>query len=158
MANFAYQAPYQAQQPYPMAPYGYPMPGAVPPVPMQNPALQQPPQQPAQAQQAAPMMTPPTIHAEIIQAASMDEIERSNVAPGDSRMYMLKDESAIVIKTAYQNGFDLVIFDRRPPAPPAPQIDPRDYVTREELEARLAQLAAPAPAAPAARRTVKEDK
>ena len=34
-------------------------------------------------------------------------------------------------------------FDKRPPSPPAPVFDPAAYVTREELEKRIAEISAP---------------
>lgn len=99
-----------------------------------NPYLQaymQALQQQFQPAQAAPQMSPPTIHVDIVQVGSLEEIDRYPAG-----MYMLRDDSAIVVKTPNANGFALDIYDKRPPAPPAPVFDPQAYVTREEL-ARL---------------------
>ncbi len=119
------------------------MPNFNPYVPGSYPSYIQPMQQAYQMQQPmqpAPQMTLPTIHADIIQAGSIDEIRQSNVGAGTSQMFILKDESAIIIKTAQANGYTLDIYDKRPPAPQAPAFDPAVYVTREELEERLSAL------------------
>ena len=86
------------------------------------------------------LMTPPTIHAEIIQVAGRDEAYNWPVGPGQSQMMMARDDSAIFIKTVYANGqVSFIIYPReQPKAEPQP-----DYVTREEFEERLAELAKP---------------
>lgn len=91
-------------------------------------ALQQQmmPQQPAQ-------MTPPTIHADIIQVGGQDDVERFSVGAGASQMFMARDDSAIYIKTGTPTGAEIVVYERRTGAPPA-------FVTREELEQRLSAL------------------
>lgn len=95
--------------------------------------------QPAQQQQQS--MTPPTVHADIIQIASEQEGTNFPVAAGASQMMILKDESKIMVKTAFANGqTTLAIYDKRPPAPPEKPVDLAAYVTRDELEARLAAL------------------
>lgn len=91
-------------------------------------ALQQQmmPQQPAQ-------MTPPTIHADIIQVGGQDDVERFSVGAGASQMFMARDDSTIFIKTGTPTGAEIVVYERRTGAPPA-------FVTREELEQRLSAL------------------
>lgn len=104
-----------------------------------------------QPQQAAaqPTMTPPTIHAELVMVDSEAAAGDYPVAVGASQMMMRKDEAAIYVKTAMQNGqYQLDVFEKRPPAPPAPKLDPADVVTKDYLEQRLADLLAPAKAAP----------
>lgn len=96
-----------------------------------------PPQ--AQTQQAANFgpqtaMTPPTIHAEIIQVESEEAVDRLPLAAGASQMYMTRDEGTIIVKTQYANGsFDKVVYEKRPPAPPAPAFVPEDYVRKDEI-------------------------
>ena len=96
-----------------------------------------PPQQ--QTQQAAnygpqTAMTPPTIHAEIIQVESEEAVDRLPLAAGASQMYMTRDEGCIIVKTQYANGsFDKVGYDKRPPAPPAPVFEPGEYVRKDEI-------------------------
>lgn len=112
----------------------------------QNPYLQPQFQQyQAPQQQQAQTMTPPTVHADIIQIASEQEGTTFPVAAGASQMMITKDESTIMVKTAFANGqTTLAIYDKRPPAPAEKPFDPAKFVTREELEQRLAALSAPA--------------
>ena len=89
-------------------------------------------QQPQQPQ----MMTPPTIRAEIVQVDGEDAANRYPVGAGASQMMIARDDSAIYVKTAAANGqgFTLDVFEKRPPAPPAPTFDPEQYVRKDELE------------------------
>lgn len=80
-----------------------------------------------------PQMSMPTIHADIIQAGSIEEIRAAQVNAGMTQMFILRDDSAIVIKSAQ----GITIYERRPPEEPK---DPAVYVTREELERRLSAL------------------
>lgn len=86
------------------------------------------------------LMTPPTIHAEIVQVSGRDEAANWPVGAGQSQMMIARDDSAIYIKTVYANGqAGLIEYLRsQPKAEPTP-----DYVTREELEERLAELMKP---------------
>lgn len=91
--------------------------------------VQQPQQQPTQ------MMTPPTIRAEIIQIEDEAAVDRFPLAAGASQMFMTRAEDAIIIKTMGQDGpMPLTIYDKRPPAPPAPKFDPAEYVRRDEAD------------------------
>lgn len=104
-----------------------------------NPAQMQQAQMPAAQQQQA--MTPPTIHAEIVQVGSEQEANCFPVAAGASQMMIAKDDSFIAVKTAYANGEATVnFFAKRPPAPPKPAVDLSAYVTRDEMESRLAAI------------------
>lgn len=98
------------------------------------------PQQPA----AAATMTPPTIHAEIIQVSSGEqgekEVAQYPIGAGQSQMFMARDDSTIFIKTATANGYTLDIFDKRPPAPQPAPFDPSEYVRIDALQ----ELVAPA--------------
>lgn len=105
-------------------------------IPQVNPYLQaylQAMQQQMMPQQPVQQMSPPTIHADIIQVGGQDEVERFSVGAGVSQMFMARDDSAIYIKTGTPNGADLVVYERRTGALPA-------FVTREELEQRLSAL------------------
>ena len=87
-------------------------------------------------------MTPPIVHADIVQIQDEKEGENYPVAAGSSQMMITRDETKILVKTAYPNGQSNVqIYDKRPPAPPEKKIDMADYVTWEKLEERLAGLA-----------------
>lgn len=104
----------------------------------QQPQVQQPQVQQQTQQQ---MMTPPTIHAEIVQVANRQEALNFPVGAGQAQMMMEKDDSAIYVKTAFANGqSNLVEYYRKMPEPDTPQ---KDYVTREEFEQRLSELAKP---------------
>lgn len=99
----------------------------------------QPMQQPQQ--QPTPMMTPPTIRAEIIQIDDEgweNYVDRFPLGPGASQMFMTRSEGNIIIKSMGQTGpLPLVIFDKRPPEPPAPVFDPGEFVRKDEFNERL---------------------
>ncbi len=98
------------------------------------------PQAGQQGGQQAAQMTPPTIRAEIIQADTLEAIDRYPQAAGTTQMYMTKDEAYIVIRTALANGEHTdVIYDKRPPEPPAPKFDPQEYVRRDELQTLITE-------------------
>ena len=135
-----YPGAYQTAYPAPQMPvYGQQMP---------NPGFQnasypnasaQPVQQPQQ--QPAQMMTPPTIRAEIIQIDDdgwEDYVDHFPVAGGASQMFMTRSEGKIIIKSTGQTGpLPLIIYDKRPPAPPAPVFDPGEFVRKDEFNERL---------------------
>lgn len=103
------------------------------------PAGYQPYQQFQPVQQPAPGMSPPTVRADIVQVADEAEAERYAVGAGASQMMIARDDSAIFIKTAAANGeTSLAVYERRPPAPPAPTFDPALYVRRDEVESIVA--------------------
>lgn len=94
-----------------------------------------------QAQTAPQMMTPPTIHAEIVQIADRNEALNFPVGAGQAQMMITRDDSTIFVKSAFANGqSNLVEYVKKAPEPETP---PVDYVTREEFERRLAELTAP---------------
>lgn len=112
-------------------------------------------QQPAQPQQqpAPQTMTPPTIHAEIVQVDGEQAAAQYPVGAGASQMMMARDESAIFVKEATQNGYRLIVYDRRPEAPPAPPFNPAEFV---RLDALPDLVAAQIQAAVAAAMPVKQ--
>lgn len=101
----------------------------------------QPVQQPQQ--QPAPMMTPPTIRAEIIQIDDdgwEDYVEHFPVAGGASQMFMTRSEGKIIIKSTGQTGpLPLIIYDKRPPEPPAPKFDPAEYMRKDDAQKMIAE-------------------
>ena len=118
---------------YPQYPIGYPY-----YQPYQMPQYQQ------QAQQQPQGMTPPTVHADIVQVSGEQEAAAFPVAAGASQMMVAKDDSMIFVKTAYANGqTNLEVYIKRPQRPVEKPVDFSLYVTREELESRLAALTAP---------------
>lgn len=79
-------------------------------------------------------MTPPTIHAEIIQVGGEQEVKDYPVAAGCTQMFMTKDDNNIFIKSAYANQpAQIVRYNRIEPVAEATP----DYVTKEELDKRL---------------------
>lgn len=91
-------------------------------------------------QQATQMMTPPTIHAEIVQIADRNEASNFPVGAGQAQMMITRDDSSIFVKTAFANGqSNLVEYVKKAPEPQKPAAD---YVTREEFEKRLAEILA----------------
>lgn len=92
-------------------------------------------QQTALQQQASvsPTMTPPTIHAEIVQVDGEQAAAQYPVGAGASQMMIAKDDSAIFVKTSTANGYTLAVYDRRPPAPEAAPFDPAEYVRLDAL-------------------------
>lgn len=91
----------------------------------------QPAQQNAQQSQqpnTAVAMTPPTIHAEIVQVTGEQAAAQYPVGAGMSQMMIARDESAIFVKTATANGYTLDVFDKRPPAPQPAPFNPDEYV------------------------------
>lgn len=96
------------------------------------------PTQMSAANQQAQMMTPPTIHAEIVQIADRSEAVNFPVGAGQAQMMITKDDSSIFVKTAFANGQSNVVeYVKKAPEPQTPQAD---YVTREEFERRLAEI------------------
>ena len=92
-------------------------------------------------QQVQQTMTPPTIHAEILQVDSEQSAENYPVAAGTSQMMIRKDDSEIYVKTAYANGQSrLDVYVKRPEKPNKPVLDLDGYVTRDEFENRLNEL------------------
>jgi len=108
------------------------------PVMQTQPQMQQPQQQAQLTQQS---LTPPTIHADIVQVDNEQAAANFPVGAGASQMMIAKDDSAIFVKSAMPNGqTTLDVFVKRPPAPPKPEYDLGNFVTREELEERLSAL------------------
>lgn len=54
-----------------------------------------------QAQTAPQMMTPPTIHAEIVQIADRNEALNFPVGAGQAQMMITRDDSTIFVKSAF---------------------------------------------------------
>ena len=110
-----------------------------------------------QAQQNQQGLTPPTIRAEIIQVDDMDAINHITITPGTPQMFWTKDEHTIVVRTMYANNqHSDRIWKEQPPEPPAPTLNPADYVRKDELEALIAD-ALQAQTAPRKAATKKEE-
>ena len=92
-------------------------------------------------QQAPQGMTPPTIRADIVQLETEQEAWNHPVQIGSSQMIMLRDESAIFIKSAYPNRQPTMDIYRKEAQKAIPA--PSDYVTKQELAAALEALKTP---------------
>lgn len=109
-------------------------------------------------QQQGQSLTPPTIRAEIVQVDTLDAIDRFPMAAGTSQMFMTKDEQNIVVRSMYANGqHNDDIYDKRPPAPPAPTLNPAEYVRRDELAALIAEALQAQQTPQTTRRALKKD-
>ena len=86
-------------------------------------------------------MTPPTIHADIVQVSSEQEALNIPVNAGASKMMMLRDDSAIFIKSVDANSQPTMDIYRRDSQSLIPS--PSDYVTKEELRKILKGLKTP---------------
>lgn len=78
-------------------------------------------------------MTPPTIHAEIVQVDGEAAAQKYPVGAGMSQMMIARDDSAIFVKTATANGYTLDVFEKRPPAPQPAPFNPAEYVRLDAL-------------------------
>ena len=97
---------------------------------------QQPIHQAQQAQQQ-----PSSRMVEVVPASSEQAAKEFPVPAGATQMIIGNDDSFIAVKAVSMTGqitFD--IYDKRPPAPPEKPIDLGLFVTRDELEKRLAEL------------------
>lgn len=102
--------------------------------------------------------TPPTIRAEIIQVDDEKAAAAFPVGAGSSQMMITKDESAIFIKSATANGqTTLDVYDKRPPAPPAPTFNPGEYVRKDELEVLISAALASQAGNAQTKRTAKRE-
>lgn len=122
--NGGYQYQYQPQQ-----------------IPMNNwnmPSGQMPQQNPPAQQDMTPV-----IHMDIKQVENIEAISKNPPATGTTGAYMTKDEKTIVFRSVYANGeYTDKIYDERPPAPPAPVFDPKEYVRKDEFDERVRAIVA----------------
>ena len=103
----------------------------------QQPQMMQPVQQPGQAA-GIPQMTLSTVHADILQVADEEAMEKQPVDAGTSQMMISKDETVIGIKSVLATGEStLDIYRKQPKAQKAPE---PEYVTRAEFERRIAEM------------------
>ena len=117
--NGGYQYQYQPQQ-IPVNSWNMPS-GQMP---QQNPPAQQD-------------MTP-VIHMDIKQVENIEAISKNPPATGTTGAYMTKDEKTIVFRSVYANGeYTDKIYDERPPAPPTPVFDPKEYMRKDEFDERV---------------------
>lgn len=85
------------------------------------------------------MMTPPTIHAEIIQVNDRNEGANFPVGTGQTQMMMTKDDSLIMIKSVLANGQTTIVEYPRKPVETLSKNE-SNYVTRDEFEKRISEI------------------
>ena len=150
--------------------YNRPVQTAPPPA-WAPPPAPQPAQTPVQTPPPNMSTSPQPVRGEIIPVPSIEDTEKYHVTAGHNMMFMTHDEKIFIVKEASPNGagYTLSIYDKRPPAPPVPAFDPREYLTRREaaelIDERLNAFqptvqwsSAPPVSPPPSRRSVKEDK
>ena len=93
-------------------------------------------------QQTAPSpMSPPTVHVDIIQVKTAEEVTGYPVNAGTTQMFQLADDSAFITKTVYADGqTNIDIYPKQPKKPAPPPFDPSQFVTWDALEEKLAGL------------------
>jgi hypothetical protein len=97
-------------------------------------------QQPQTVQQPQ-NFSQPTIHADIVQInGDRTEAENYPVPTGGTQMMINKAEDKIFIKTVYANNQSNVDEFVKQPKTAQKAVNYDDFVTREELEQRLAQI------------------
>lgn len=151
MAGITGRNPYIGGNPV----YGQTMPGYPgtywPQYPQQ---MMQPMPQAGQAAQN-PQMSLPTVHADILQVADEEAMEKQPVDAGTSQMMITKDETVIGVKSMLANGEStLDIYRKQPRAKKAEELE---YVTRAEFEKRIAEMIREAEPAKPALRIVKPE-
>lgn len=89
-------------------------------------------QQQVQQQPQQNMM--PVIQTSIIQVNDVDDVDKYQIANGQSQMFISKDDSRIYIKSATANGTAVEVYAKQPaPKPP-------EYVTVDQLKAMFKEL------------------
>lgn len=102
-----------------------------------------PPGQMTQQNPPAQQDMTPVIHMDIKQIENIEAISKNPPATGTTGAYMTKDEKTIIFRSVYANGeYTDKIYEERPPAPPEPAFDPKEYVRRDELDERVNALVA----------------
>lgn len=97
-------------------------------------------QQPQTVQQPQ-NFSQPTIHADIVQInGDRAEAENYPVPTGGTQMMINKTKDKIFIKTVYANNQSNVDEFVKQPKTAQKSVNYDDFVTREELEQRLAQI------------------
>ena len=110
-----------------------------------NPYTQyQPQMQQMQGTQMSSANQPQTKYVEVIPVDTVQEAESAPMAAGSSCLFFARSDSFIAVKSIGVNGqSSFSVFDKRPPAPVTPPFDPSAYVTKDELESRLAAITTP---------------
>ena len=104
------------------------------PATYQNPYMYYQPTQTQAVQQQPQQNMMPVIQTSIIQVNDVDDVEKYQIANGQSQMFISKDDSKIYIKSATANGTAVEVYAKQPaPKPP-------EYVTVDQLKAMFKEL------------------
>ena len=104
------------------------------PATYQNPYMYYQPSQTQAVQQQPQQNMMPVIQTSIIQVNDADDVEKYQIANGQSQMFISKDDSRIYIKSATANGTAVEVYAKQPaPKPP-------EYVTVDQLKAMFKEL------------------
>ena len=115
-------------------------------------------QAPVQGTQMSPANQGNSRMVEVVPASSERAAQEFPVPAGSTQMIIASDDSFIAVKAVSMTGqvtFD--VYDKRPPAPPAPQLNPDDYVRRDEVAALIAEALKTAKTGRKTAPTEKED-
>jgi len=100
--------------------------------PYQDPAFIRARSMPQNQQQQQPQQASRMVEA--VQAANEKAVQDFPVGAGTTKIFLAADDSFIAVKTVTVAGQVMIdMYDRRPPAPKAPEINPEDYVRRDEI-------------------------
>ena len=101
---------------------------------------------------------PNTRTVEIVPVDNEDSAAGFPVGMGATQMMIAKDDSFVAVKSVSVNGqSDFVIYDKRPPAPPAPTFNPQEYVRKDEIETLVAAALVAQTSQSAAKRSAKKE-
>jgi len=104
------------------------------PATYQNPYMYYQPSQTQAVQQQPQQNMMPVIQTSIIQVNDTDDVDKYQIANGQSQMFISKDDSKIYIKSATANGTAVEVYAKQPaPKPP-------EYVTVDQLKAMFKEL------------------
>ena len=93
-------------------------------------------QQPMMIQQE-----PNTRTVEVESADSIRAAQETQVGAGQTKMFIGKDDSFILVKAVSMTGqVAMDIYDKRPPEPPAPALNPEEFVRKDELSTLIAEI------------------
>ena len=93
-----------------------------------------------------PQMQPvqqPSRTVEVVPVESEDAAASWPVAVGATQMLVARDDSFVAFKTNGVNGqSSFIVYDKRPPAPPAPAFVPGEYLRKDELKSAVEAILA----------------
>ena len=84
---------------------------------------------------------PNTRTVEVESADSIRAAQETPVGAGQTKMFIGKDDSFILVKAVSMTGqVAMDIYDKRPPEHPAPVLNPEEFVRKDELSTLIAEI------------------